>query len=174
MYDYKKDEKKSSLLGSLLMVLAIITVFGVCIIKYKFEAHVPISICIGLLIIYGCIGLKIEWADISKSMVNSISTALECMLIILAIGATVGTWIATGIVPYIITLGLNVMSAKNYLVSAFCVCTVMSMCTGSSWTTMGTIGVAFMGVGTALGINPAMSAGAIVCGAYNGDTQSPL
>ncbi len=170
----KKDEKKSSLLGSLLMVLAIITVFGVCIIKYKFEAHVPISICIGLLIIYGCIGLKIEWADMSKSMVNSISTALECMLIILAIGATVGTWIAAGIVPYIITLGLNVMSAKNYLVSAFCVCTVMSMCTGSSWTTMGTIGVAFMGVGTALGINPAMSAGAIVCGAYIGDTQSPL
>lgn len=169
-----KQEKKSSFSGSVFILAAMVMIFGLCIIRYKFEAHVPISLCIGLLIIYGCIFLKIKWKDISESIVKSVSPSLECMLIILVIGATVGTWIAAGTVPYVITLGLKFMSSENFLVSVLCICSIMSMCTGSSWTTMGTIGVAFMGVGVGLGVDPAMSAGAVVCGAYLGDTQSPL
>lgn len=169
-----KQEKKSSFKGSVLILMIMVIIFGVCIIKYKFEAHVPISMCIGMLIIYGCTTLGIKWKDMSASIINSVSPSLECMLIILMIGATVGTWIAAGTVPYLITLGLKFMTGSHFLVSALCVCAVMSMCTGSSWTTMGTIGVAFMGVGAGLGVDPAMAAGAIVCGAYLGDTQSPL
>ena len=169
-----KQEKKSSFKGSILILMIMVIIFGVCIIKYKFEAHVPISMCIGILVVYGCTVLGIKWKDISAAIINSVSPSLECMLIILMIGATVGTWIASGTVPYLITLGLTFMSGSHFLVSALCVCAVMSMCTGSSWTTMGTVGVAFMGVGTGLSIDPAMTAGAIVCGAYLGDTQSPL
>lgn len=170
----KKDEKKSSFWGSLFILLLIIIVFGICIIKYKFEAHVPIAMSIGLLIVYGLFILNVKWEDMSQAMIKCIEPSLECMLIILMIGALIGTWIAAGIVPYMIALGLKVMSAKNFLVSALCICTIMSMCTGSSWTTMGTIGVAFMGVGIGLGLESSLCAGAIICGAYMGDTLSPL
>lgn len=169
-----KQEKKSSFKGSVLILMIMVIIFGVCIIKYKFEAHVPISMCIGLLIVYSCIVLKIKWKDLTSAIMNSVSPSLECMLIILMIGATVGTWISAGTVPYLITVGLRFMTGSHFLVSVLCICALMSMCTGSSWTTMGTIGVAFMGVGIGIGADPAMTAGAIVCGAYLGDTQSPL
>ena len=77
-----KQEKKSSFKGSVLILMIMIIIFGVCIIKYKFEAHVPISMCIGMLIIYGRTALGIKWNDMSASIINSVSPSLECMLII--------------------------------------------------------------------------------------------
>lgn len=167
-------KRKGTLSSALLVLLLIIITLMIGIVKYGLDAQVPISIACGILIIYGMYYLGIEWVDLQSSIIKSISTSLECMLIILMIGATVGTWVSSGMIPYIIVLGLKIFSPKFFLVSILIICAIMSMITGSSWTTIGTIGVAFMGVGIGLGMNPAITAGAIICGAYFGDKQSPL
>lgn len=170
----KKIERKGTFGTSILMLFVVIVILAVGIIGCGFEAHVPITISCGLLMIYGLYYLNIEWTELRDSIVNSASASLECMIIILLIGCTVGTWVSSGTVPMIIVWGLKIFSPKFFLVSILIICALMSMITGSSWTTMGTVGVAFMGVGYGLGINPAITAGAIVCGAYFGDKQSPL
>ena len=168
------EEKKSTFAMSMIMLLVCIVIIAYGIIGCGFEAHVPITMSIAVLLVYGMAVLKISYTELGKSMMDSMAGSLECMFIILVIGATVGTWVSSGVVPYIIVLGLHVFSPKFFFVSILIICCLMSMCTGSSWTTMGTVGVAFMGVGVGLGVNPAITAGAIICGAYFGDKQSPL
>lgn len=156
----------------LLIITVVILMFG--IIGCSLDPHIPILFVCGVVAIYGVVGLKIPWVDLRDSMVNSAATALEVMIIIFCIGATVGSWISSGTVPMIIYYGLEIFSPKFFFVSILVICAIMSMVTGSSWTTMGTVGVAFMGVGAGLGLNPAMTAGCIACGAFFGDKQSPV
>ncbi len=170
----KKEERKSTLGMTMLMLLLVVIILAAGIIGCGFDAHVPITMSCGVLMIYGVCYLRIEWTELRDAICNSASASMECMIIILLIGCTVGTWVSSGTVPMIICIGLKVFSPKFFLVSILVICAVMSMITGSSWTTMGTVGIAFMGVGYGLGINPAITAGAIVCGAYFGDKQSPL
>lgn len=96
------------------------------------------------------------------------------MVVILCIGMVVGGWIAAGTVPYLIFWGLKLLSPKWFLLSCVLMCSIMSMSIGSSWTTMGTLGVALMGVGYGLGIPAPITAGAVASGAFYGDKQSPL
>ena len=99
---------------------------------------------------------------------------LIATFILMLIGAVIATWIASGTIPYIIYLGLKLISPKFFLLCACLAAAFMSMACGSSWSSAGTVGIAFMGIGAGLGINPAMTAGAIVSGAYFGDKQSPF
>jgi NhaC family Na+:H+ antiporter len=92
----------------------------------------------------------------------------------MVVGMLIGTWILSGIVPILIDLGLRLLGPGYFLLAACLVCSIVSTATGSSWTTAGTVGVALIGVGEGLGISPAMTAGAIVSGAYFGDKMSPL
>jgi NhaC family Na+:H+ antiporter len=99
---------------------------------------------------------------------------LKAILILMVVGMLIGTWIVSGIVPALIDSGLRLLSPSYFLLAACVVCSVVSLATGSSWTTAGTVGVALIGVGEGLGISPPMTAGAIVSGAYFGDKMSPL
>ncbi|MFQ5335584.1 MAG: Na+/H+ antiporter NhaC [Flavobacteriales bacterium] len=114
------------------------------------------------------------WADLLKGAVKSIKSSLSAILILMLIGSLAGTWLLSGIVPAIIYYGLQVLNAKIFLFAACVVCCIVSLTTGSSWSTTGTIGIALMGIGQALGLPEGMVAGAIISGAYFGDKMSPL
>jgi len=114
------------------------------------------------------------WKDIEKGIVHGISLSLGAVIILLTVGALIGSWILAGTVPTMIYYGLMLLTPSIFLPSACLLCCFVSLATGSSWTTAGTVGVALIGIAMAQGINPGLAAGAIVSGAYFGDKMSPL
>ena len=114
------------------------------------------------------------WDDLQKGFVKSIGTALPSMLILLLIGSLAGTWMISGVVPAMIYYGLEFLNPKLFLMLSVVICAIVSVVSGSSWSTVATIGVALLGIGNAMEINPALVAGAIISGAYFGDKVSPL
>ncbi len=118
--------------------------------------------------------IGMTWDKIQDGMVNSVQTAMPAIFILLIIGALVGTWVLSGIVPAMVYYGLQILSPSYFLIASCIICAVVSVATGSSWTTIATVGAALLGVGNELGISSAMSAGAIISGAYFGDKMSPL
>lgn len=117
---------------------------------------------------------KCPWHKIEDAIIHGGKLMIPTALILYSIGALMGAWIASGTVPMIIYWGLKLVSPSLFLVTACLACIITSLATGSSWSAIGTAGVALMGVGLGLGINPAMTAGAIVSGAAFGDKMSPL
>lgn len=124
----------------------------------------------------GVIALRYHktWEDLQKGIVNSISTAMPSMLILLLIGSLAGTWMISGVVPAMIYYGLEFLNPKLFLMLSVVICAIVSVVSGSSWSTIATIGVALLGVGNAMEFNSAIVAGAIISGAYFGDKISPL
>lgn len=118
--------------------------------------------------------LKITWESLQDGIVKSISSAMSAILILFLIGALAGTWLLSGIVPAMIYYGLQVLSPEIFLFAACFISAVVSVATGSSWTTVATVGVALLGIGKALGFEEGIIAGAIISGAYFGDKMSPL
>ena len=118
--------------------------------------------------------LGIKWLKIREKIVSTIGSALPSILILLLIGSLAGTWMISGVVPVMIYYGLDIISPKLFLFTAVVVSAIVSVSTGSSWSTIATIGVALLGIGKAMGINEAIVAGAIISGAYFGDKISPL
>ena len=114
------------------------------------------------------------WHNIIEGIRNSISDTLPALLILLLIGALAGTWLISGIVPAMIYYGLQIVNPTYFLIAACIVSAIISLVTGSSWSTIATIGVALLGIGKAIGMSEAMVAGAIISGAYFGDKMSPL
>ncbi len=104
----------------------------------------------------------------------SIQAAIPAMLILLVIGALAGTWMVSGVVPAMIYYGLMILAPSYFLVATVVICAIVSLATGSSWSTIATVGVALLGIGEALDMSAAMTAGAIISGAYFGDKLSPL
>lgn len=115
-----------------------------------------------------------RWPAIERGIVRAIGMAMGAVLILCVIGILMGTWIAGGVVPALIHWGLDLLAPRYFLPTACAVCSAVSVVSGSSWSTAGTVGVALVGVGTALGVDPAMTAGAVVSGAYFGDKLSPM
>ncbi len=120
------------------------------------------------------IGSGHKWKNIRKRIVLSISDAMPSILILFLIGSLAGTWMLSGVVPTLIYYGLEMLNPTIFLVAAVVISAVVSLATGSSWSTIATIGVALLGIGTALGFSQALVAGAIISGAYFGDKMSPL
>ena len=116
----------------------------------------------------------VGWSDIQHRIVASIGIAVPAILILLMVGALSGTWLVSGIVPAMIYSGLHVLNPAIFLLAACIIAAVISLATGSSWTTSATVGIALMGIGQALGIHQGMIAGAVLSGAYFGDKLSPL
>ena len=124
----------------------------------------------------GCIGflLKFRWEDMQKGIVESITKAMPAILIMLTVGVLIGSWMAGGTIPMIIYYGLKLISPQFFLVTACLVSSITALATGTSWGTVGTVGVAFMGIAMGLGMPLGLAAGAIVAGAYFGDKMSPF
>ncbi|MCG2715973.1 MAG: Na+/H+ antiporter NhaC [Candidatus Marinimicrobia bacterium] len=115
-----------------------------------------------------------HWQEIQDGIVNTIKLSMSAILILMIIGMIIGTWILAGIVPTMIYYGLKLISPSIFLVATAVICSIVSLATGSSWTTAGTVGIALIGVGEGFGIPLPMVAGAIISGAYFGDKMSPL
>lgn len=118
--------------------------------------------------------LGFSWETLQDGVVKSISSAMGSILILFLIGALAGTWLISGIVPAMIYYGLLVLSPTIFLFAACLISGIVSTATGSSWTTVATVGVALLGIGKALGFEEGIIAGAIISGAYFGDKMSPL
>lgn len=116
----------------------------------------------------------VKWLVILDGIGKSVSSALPALIILLLIGALAGTWLISGIVPAMIYYGLQVVNPTYFLVAACVVSAIISLASGSSWSTIATIGIALLGIGKAIGMSEAMVAGAVISGAYFGDKMSPL
>jgi len=115
-----------------------------------------------------------NWKQIRDQIVKTIGSAMPAILILLLIGALAGTWLISGVVPALIYYGLDVLHPSIFLAAAMIICVLVSLATGSSWSSIATIGVALLGIGNAMGFNDSVVAGAIISGAYFGDKISPL
>ena len=115
-----------------------------------------------------------QWKAISEAIAHSVSQTTEAILILLMIGALSGTWLIAGIIPAFIHYGLQILEPGIFLFAACIICGLLSLATGSSWGTVGTVGIALVGIGSALGLSEGWIAGAIISGAYFGDKMSPL
>ena len=137
------------------------------------EVHVPLLIS-AIFAAVVSIAHGYKWAYLEAGILASINRSMQAMLILMVVGLLIGSWIAGGVVPAMIYYGLAILSPGIFLFAGCILASIVSLATGSSWTTAGTIGIALIGVGMGMGINPAMTAGAVVSGAYFGDKMSPL
>ena len=117
---------------------------------------------------------KRKWQELENAVVDNMRSATPALIILLLIGAIAGTWMASGIIPTLIYYGLKILHPSIFLPASCIICAVISLLTGSSWTTIATIGVALMGIGRALGFDDGWIAGAIISGAYFGDKISMM
>lgn len=118
--------------------------------------------------------LGFKWDELQKGVVKTISSAMGSILILMLIGSLAGTWMLSGVVPAMIYYGLQILNPTIFLFAACVICSVVSVATGSSWTTAATVGIALIGIGATLGVPVGWVAGAILSGAYFGDKMSPL
>jgi len=124
----------------------------------------------------GIIAIRIgyNWDDVLTGITKSIGSALPALIILLLIGALAGTWLLSGVVPAMIYYGLDILNPTIFLFATCLICAIVSLATGSSWTTVATVGIALIGIGEVLGFDKGIVAGAIISGAYFGDKMSPL
>ena len=116
----------------------------------------------------------ISWQSILKGISSSISSTSSAIIILLLIGALTGTWLISGIVPAMIYYGLKILNPEIFLLASCIICAIVSLASGSSWSTIATVGIALLGIGNVLGISEGLIAGSIISGAYFGDKLSPL
>lgn len=124
----------------------------------------------GIIAVYN----KVTWHEIQRKILHTINSAMPAILILLLIGALSGSWMISGVIPAMIYYGVDIMHPSYFLVASVILCAIVSLATGSSWSTIATIGVAIIGVGNAFGLNSGLVAGAVISGAYFGDKMSPL
>lgn len=171
--------KKPNLVVSLVPVVVLVTLLVMNIIVFNDNAalgpnqvtlFLAATICAGI----GIFHLKIPYKDIEKKIIHSIGLSMQANLILLVVGTLIALWIFNGVVPAMIYYGIKLFNPNWFLPLTCMVCCVVSLATGSSWSTGGTVGIAFIGVGQALNIPTSMVAGAVISGAYFGDKLSPL
>jgi Na+:H+ antiporter, NhaC family len=169
----KSKDKTPSLLYSLLPLVVTGLALGWSVFVFDVEPHVALllgTITAGLVAyMHGY-----TWMEIKKGFIDSIHRVIPAIIILLIIGMMIGVWIGSGIVPALIYYGFNIMHPLWFLPIVLLLCSFVSIVTGSSWTTIGTIGLASVGIGHGLGLPAPVVVGAIVSGAFFGDKLSPL
>lgn len=161
------------------MFLALLPIFTMVILLclgYVLFELPPEPLIIVSAIVAGLIAIKLGYSynDILESISQKIAKTMPAILILIVVGFMIGAWMVGGTIPMMIYYGLKIIDPQFLLITAFLVTSVVSVCTGTSWGSAGTIGVAFMGVGAGMDANLAAVAGAVVAGAYFGDKLSPL
>lgn len=166
--------REPSLGLSLIPVVSLIAILFFTIVVLEGSGHIPLILGTVIAGSIAAARLGMPWPDIQAGMTKGIIAALPAIQILMVVGLLIGVWIASGVVPVMILYGLKILAPGYFLVATLLICALISLATGSSWSTAATVGLAMMGVGQALGIPPAMTAGAVVSGAYFGDKMSPL
>jgi len=175
----KKQKPKPSAIVSLIPVALLVALLSYCITIFgdgmlSGPSQLVLTLCTGVVVCISMVFYKQTWAELENAMVIGISRSMSANLILLMVGGLCGTWMHSGVIPTMIYYGLGVISARWLLITSCMLCALVSICIGSSWTTIATIGVGLMGIGRTLGLDDGWVAGAIISGAYFGDKMSPL
>lgn len=167
-----------SMLDAFLPVISLVALLSIAVVYFGNDSsygpnQIALLVAMGIAAV---IGIKNghNWQDIEKAIVNGISLSLGAVLILLAVGALIGTWLLSGTVPTMIYYGLQILNPSWFYAAACIICGIVALSIGSSWTTAATIGVALIGIAQGLSLDPAITAGAVISGAYFGDKVSPL
>lgn len=168
-----KTQKKPSFFVALLPIIIMAGVLGIGFGKYRYSVEVLLLICAFITIIIAMV-YGTSWQSISDAVSEKVGKAFMAIFIFVFVGMIIGTWMLSGTIPMMIYYGLKLLSPSLFLVTAFIIAAIVSICTGTSFGSVGTVGLALIGVATGLGVNPAAAAGAIISGAYVGDKMSPL
>lgn len=154
------------------VLVVVIKIFGADALSGG--SQVALLMASGVVVAISMIFYKIPWKEFEEGIVDNIRAVGSAILILLLIGAVAGSWMVSGVVPTMIYYGMKVIFPSIFLLATSAICALISIMTGSSWTTIATVGVALVGIGTAQGYEPGWIAGAIISGAYFGDKVSPL
>jgi NhaC family Na+:H+ antiporter len=167
-----------SLLDALLPVVVLIGLLALTIAFFGIDAtNGPLQVALLLSAAFASlIAFKNGYsvAAIRDATVGGVTTAMSAIFILLAVGALIGTWNMAGTIPTVVDYGIRLLSPTWFYITTAAICAVVGMVTGSSWTTAGTLGVAFVGMAKVLGLPTSIAAGAVICGAYFGDKMTPL
>ncbi|MGX7418332.1 Na+/H+ antiporter NhaC [Carnobacterium gallinarum] len=166
-------KKSITIKQALFLLVVLLAMIGLCIIGFKLPAHVAILLAIAIVILFAVVK-GFSWDDIHGGIQDGIAPGLVPIIIFILIGALISVWIAAGTIPTIMVYGFNLLSADYFLPAVFVICGVVGAAVGSSFTTISTVGIAFLGMGSMMGFNPAITTGAIVSGAFFGNSISPL
>ena len=170
----KKEVRNATLVESLIPISFMAIFLSFCIFKYGASPHIPLIVTTIIASLIAVFRLGYSWEVIEQGMFETIISAMQAILITILIGILIGVWIVSGVVPCMIYWGLKIISPNIFLVASLLACAIISISTGSSWSTIGTIGVALLGIAQSLEIPVGLAAGAIISGAYFGDKLSPL
>ena len=168
---------KPSLLDALIPGIVLVAMLAAAVYAFGLDSFGPNQVALIMAAaVAALIGIKngISWAEIERGMIDTISVSLQSILILLMVGSLIGSWILSGTVPSMIYYGVELMSPDYFYLTACLVCALLGFSIGSSWTVAGTLGIGLMGIAAALDLSLAVSAGAIISGAYFGDKLSPL
>ena len=175
---FRKDKNPSAVV-SLLPFLFLVAALSVVIYVFGTDAlsgasQVALLFAAGFTVVLSMVLYKTSWKVFEESILENITSVGTSIVILLLIGAVSGSWMISGVVPTMIYYGMKVIFPEIFLFASCVICALIAVMTGSSWTTIATIGVALVGIGTAQGYEPGWIAGAIISGAYFGDKISPL
>lgn len=168
-----KQHVKPHFIEALILILFIIALISYSIMKLGSVPHIPIFIAIIVLIMYGVLR-KVPYRIMEQSMIASVSTSIGAVYIFLLIGVLISSWLISGTIPTLLYIGLSIISASFFYAVVFIITSIIGTAIGSSLTTVATVGVAMLGVASSIDASLAITAGAIVSGAFFGDKMSPL
>jgi NhaC family Na+:H+ antiporter len=166
--------RQPSLIEALILIAVSACLTGGTVVYCDTDAHIALVLSATITAAAALFILKCPWKVIEESMTASIMLGTQTIITLFAVGILIGTWIQSGVAPTMIYYGLYILNPSTFLIAALLVCSVVSITTGTSWGTTGTIGLALMGVAAGLGIPAPTAAGFIISGAYFGDRISPL
>lgn len=168
-----KAVQKPSLLEAILVTFVIVFIMNISILKFDSAPHIPLIISILFLMIYGLIK-RVSYKELEQGITEGALVGIAATFLFFFIGMLIASWMMAGTIPTLIYVGFNIVTPKFFLAIVFIVTAIVGISVGSSLTTVGTVGVAFIGIASAIDISLAMTAGAIVSGAFFGDKMSPL
>lgn len=171
--------RKPSPLMSVLPLVVLVALLSLIITLFGSESlsggsQIALLLGMATCVFISMVFYRVSWKTFEKQINKTLGGISVTLLILLTVGMLSGSWMVSGVVPTLIYYGVQILSPQFFLIGACIICALVSLLSGSSWTTIATIGVALLGIGDALGISEAWTAGAIISGAYFGDKMSPL
>jgi NhaC family Na+:H+ antiporter len=173
-----REKKDPSLADALIPLLSMVLLIAASLVIFGLDAlDGPIQVAlVASCLVAALVALKNGhvWSDVQGAGQSAMASITSAVFILLSVGALIGTWNLSGTIPTLVSYGLHVLSPEWFYPAAALICGIVAMSIGSSWTTAGTIGVGLVGIAAMLGVSPAITAGAVISGAYLGDKLSPL
>ena len=155
-----KKARQATLVEALIPIIFLIIILGLSLTLFKVDPQIPLLLGTVVAALIGVYRLGFKWEELENGIIQTITMAVQAILILLIVGTLIGTWILSGVVPSMIYWGLNILSPSIFLVATLLICSIVAVSTGSSWTTAGTVGIALLGIGQTLGISAPIIAGA--------------